>query len=340
MDWEAIEIAFRKKWLKEEVLSIKETAIENEPQPESTTSHTPPSAFSTPVSTQIEHTEHAEFENATHIFGNSSSSPKLTVNETSANLGGYIEFSPTPAVSELVASSSITSALETRQITADFTQNDSKTENLLILTQTTLISLSPSIPKPTNHATRVNASQPTSNKAILRPSTLCTGASSPRDSQLSASTGHEKSALLHAIFGSQLPTESLVLTSIVTHLKTRPESAGFVENRQKIEKLHIFNQRSLETPGKDTSAPQYHPIAQTNTPMFASMSQARVFFKKGIGTCSQPLTRTPVFAHFHQITYIPSCSQFLLTRFTQNRSFPTIFMTNRSPLAIFCHISG
>jgi hypothetical protein len=157
MDWEAIEIAFRKQWLKEEVLSIKETAIENEPQPEST-SHTPPSAFSTPVSTH-EHTEHAAFENATHIFVNSSSSPKLTVNETSANLGGYIEFSPTPAVSELVASSSITSAFETRQITADFTQNDSKIENLLILTQTTPISLSPSIPEPTNHATRVNRPQ-------------------------------------------------------------------------------------------------------------------------------------------------------------------------------------
>jgi hypothetical protein len=40
-DWATIEVAFRKRWLNEEVLSIsKETVtIENEPQPEPITSH-------------------------------------------------------------------------------------------------------------------------------------------------------------------------------------------------------------------------------------------------------------------------------------------------------------
>ena len=55
-DWAAIECSFRKRWLKEEILSVKETvSIENEPQPTPTLLPASPSASTVDRSAETRH---------------------------------------------------------------------------------------------------------------------------------------------------------------------------------------------------------------------------------------------------------------------------------------------
>jgi hypothetical protein len=62
-------------------------------------------------------------------------------------------------------------------------------------------------------------------------------------SQTTASTVQGKSAQSGVVFESQVPTESLAPTDIVSDLKMRPAAAGFIGNHQKIEKSPIFAQK-------------------------------------------------------------------------------------------------
>ena len=59
-------------------------------------------------------------------------------------------------------------------------------------------------------------------------------------------TGHEKSVSSHAIFKSQAPMKFPVPTTVVTVLKTCPETLSFMENHQKSEKPPISTLKTLE----------------------------------------------------------------------------------------------
>jgi hypothetical protein len=137
----------------------------------------------------------------------------------------------------------ITTALVTRSTTANIAQKHENDENSAISSQTTPKTSSLSIIKPTNDIIRVHANPLTPNDIIFQPPTFPTSASSP---QPPASTGHEKSAPLRAVFKSQPHMESLVPTSIATASKTRSETAGFTKNHQKIELSPIFTQNTQE----------------------------------------------------------------------------------------------
>jgi hypothetical protein len=67
-------------------------------------------------------------------------------------------------------------------------------------------------------------------------------------SQAPAISVHEKSTLSHVVFESNLSTESLVPTPIVTALETRQEMAGFSEKHEKVDNSHFFTQNTPETP--------------------------------------------------------------------------------------------
>ena len=129
---------------------------------------------------------------------------------------------------------------------AGFTPKAEKLEKSPFSTQNTPTNPSPTIFEPTNNVTEVYASTTTPNDAIFRPPTLSTDASSPQDSELSASPGHEKSVPLHAVFKSQLPTGSPEAIYVDKALKTRLGTAVFVKIRQKIENSPIFTKMTPE----------------------------------------------------------------------------------------------
>ena len=251
--WASIEVIFRRKWLKQEVIGTKKVGtIENEPQvslhspkiaqnpvslphkPSDTTT-TPPTTSSVstkPRATVAMSQSPAPFENR-------------KIHSTNKILRNFTDFSsstPSPTSLDLLASTPITSALETRSTVAAFTQKLENIEISPIIIKTALKTPSVSVIELENDATRVSASPPNPNDAVLRPPTPFTSASS---SWLPA-TGDEKRVLLRAVFETQQPTESQEPTTTFTALKSRSESTGFTENIQKVEKSPIFAQNAPE----------------------------------------------------------------------------------------------
>ena len=55
-----------------------------------------------------------------------------------------------------------------------------------------------------------------------------------------------KKVLSHAVFKLQAPMKFPVPTTVVTALKTHPETLSFMENHQKSEKPPIFTLKTLE----------------------------------------------------------------------------------------------
>ena len=235
-DWMAIEVSFRKRWLKEEVLSIKETvATENEPHPTS-------SALSTMShSLGIGHPTCADTSQSPAPLGNGK---KLENNQFKRN---YCEnssvvpifSSPTPSstLSDPTALSTGIKALETRSKMVNFAQKPENTENTPISSQTTSKITTPGTVGPINDVTQAYATLPTPNDAFFQPPTSSISASSSPTQHL---TGNLKSALLCAVFESKPPTGFLAPTSIITTIKSRLESASFMKIHQKHEKSHIF----------------------------------------------------------------------------------------------------
>jgi hypothetical protein len=84
-------------------------------------------------------------------------------------------------------------------------------------------------------------------------------------SQPPAVSAHGKPRVLHAIFESEPPTESLVATSIVTALETRQEMAGFMEKHEKVDRLCIFTQRNTQTT-PETPVPSCYDATVSITP--------------------------------------------------------------------------
>jgi hypothetical protein len=243
--WVIIEKLFRRRWLKEdsEDISIKEPATrKNEPQqaPTHPTSSIVTTTLQTnPLGTNL-HPVTDRFVQTNPIEA------RAQISEISTILPDFSSPTLSTTTLNLETCSTNTIGHEMRSTTAISMQNHPKIEKAPISTQSTPTNLAHSIFGHTNNEMQVYASPPTSNDAFLIPSTLSTSASSSQDSQLPARTGHKKSALLRAIFESQLPTESPALTTIVTDIKTRPVTADFMENCQNIEKILIFTQNPPE----------------------------------------------------------------------------------------------
>jgi hypothetical protein len=161
--------------------------------------------------------------------------------EISMDFTRFSSSTPSVVVSNSGPHSTTIETHESRSKLAGFGHNHQKIEKSLIFTQNPPISLPPSVLGPANDVTRVHASQTTPNEAVLRPSTLFTGASSPEDSHPLAVTKHPKNERFGADFESQPSTEHLAPTCIVTGLKTRSAPTDFTKNGQKVEKPLIFN---------------------------------------------------------------------------------------------------
>ena len=196
-------------------------------------------------------------------YRNGENSKIHSTSENSPNTTVFSSSMPSVTSSNSTASSTITTALETCQITAGFAQNHPKIEKLPIFAQNPPISLSPIVLEPTNNLTRAYASQTTQNEAVSSLTTHSASTSSPEIPNPPAVTIHPKNEQLQADFELQLSTESTVPTCTVTGLKTRSAPTYFMENGQKVENLSIFTQKTAEplvsTPfnwADDTEAPQ------------------------------------------------------------------------------------
>lgn len=308
-DWVAIEVSFRKRWLKEEILSIKEkVTTENEPQvpqPTSTLLPASPSASTVTTSTQTDTTTSKQPKinpcagvattQSPMPSGNRNSTKKDSTSEISETI---IVFSPSTTSVTVYGSpglSTTTTVLETRSSMPDFTQKHEKHENSSNSSTTTLKPSSPSIIEHINDVTQAHASLHTSNDAVLNPTTLSTGASSLQDLQSTASTGHEKSVFQRAVFKSQVPMESLAPTTIVSALKTRSASTGFAENYQKVEKSPVFAQKVPEPivlgHSKCADNIDTHPGPTTIIPNLETHSELTGFVKN-----FQKVKKSPIFA--------------------------------------------
>jgi hypothetical protein len=258
--WVIIEMLFRRKWLKEEEISInlKESVTsKNEPQPTSTlAAATSPDSTPT-LATQTKTRNFQPLEISPHTCVATSQSTALPRDRKNAKIGSTSEIlpnitvfsSPTLSVipSDSTTPSTIVATFKTRCMTADFTQKHENVEKPPIFTQTSPEILSPSIFGPTYNVTRVYASPPTAEDAILQSPRAPTSTTTASTSDPPAATGHEKSALLRVSFESQAPKESPAPTTIVTAFETRSALTGFAKNHQKIEKSPIFNKKPPET---------------------------------------------------------------------------------------------
>ena len=256
-NWVTIEVLFRKRWLKEDLLGIKETVTtENKPQgPQPTSTPVPATSAdsTTALATQIVTTAPHIPEIGHDTCVATSQSPALAENGKNAKIittkaqisQNFAVFSPqTPSYTFFNSPelSSTTISSEMQSTAADFTQNHQKVEFSPTYTEITSKIPSPSVIELENDVARVHASPPSHNDDVLRHSTLSTSASSLQVS----STGHQKSVPLRDFFEPQPPPESLASTIIVLALETRSDSIGFTENNQKVEKSPIFTQKAPE----------------------------------------------------------------------------------------------
>jgi hypothetical protein len=295
-DWVAIEVSFRKRWLKEEleVFSIKEiVTTENEPQSTPTPSLVPlaasPLDFTTTTATQTETTASQDFKIGYTTFADTSQSTESfkyrknakfhCTSENSSKITIFSSQQPSVAIWDSLELSTTTTALKNRPPMPDFTQKHENFENSPISSQTTPKTPALNIVEPTNDTTRVYASPLTSNDAVLRPTTSFTSASS---SHLPV-TRDQRSALLRAVFELKPPTESPAPTAVVTVFKTRPESADFMGNCQNIENSLNFIQRPPEllisTPFKWTDKSGLSPEPTTIVTALETRSTTANFVK-------------------------------------------------------------
>jgi hypothetical protein len=261
-DWEAIELAFRRRWLKEEVLSTKEAiTIENELQPEPTTSYSTSHLKNVPESVPQSSPEspHLEIGPPTHTVaasqsqvapGNGKNSQIGTTRATTSEISKiFVVFSSTtPSATALdpPAPSTTITAIRTRSKTASFIENHQKVGISSVFSITPSGTLSPSTAEYTDIVTQVHTGLLTLNDVVSQSPALSTTASSSESAQSPASTGHEKSVFLRALFESQLPEGSPVSTTVVMASKTRLALAGFMENCQNLENSPFFTQKSSE----------------------------------------------------------------------------------------------
>jgi hypothetical protein len=171
---------------------------------------------------------------------------KAILSEISQNKTVFSSLEPSDTSSDLSTPSITISALETRFTAPGFSPKVEKVEISAISTKTTHQNPTLSISELSNDVAQAYASPPAHNDAILRSPMSAASASSSQLSQLSASTGHEKCALLGAVFESQQPTESLVHSTIVSALKTRSEMDNFSNNHEKGQKTSIFTPKPPE----------------------------------------------------------------------------------------------
>jgi hypothetical protein len=150
-------------------------------------------------------------------------------------------------VYNLPATFSTTKAFETQQETDDFSQKPENIEISIIFTKNTPQISSPSIVEHPNDAAQAHTSLRTADDAVSWPHTFTTTASSSESPQLPAGIVHQKSALLCDIFELRMGTEFLAPTIVITGLKTRPASARFTNNHQKVENSLIFTQNHPES---------------------------------------------------------------------------------------------
>jgi hypothetical protein len=257
-DWAVIERSFRKKWLKEEVISIslEETVTnENEPQPVTVSTHPTSSIITTFASCIPVTTTHVVTDpNATQINPASltATSQSLALSENT-KMGEIppkiiIFSSTTPSVtsSNSTTPSTTTMAPEIQSKTTIFTQKHENVEKSPIPTQTSPKITVPSTTGPINDVARGHTSLPTPKDGVLRPTRAPSSTTTATSPQPSAASGHEKSVLLRAIFRTQTPMESLASTTVTTALKTRSETAGFIKNHQKVEISPILTQNNPE----------------------------------------------------------------------------------------------
>ena len=169
----------------------------------------------------------------------------------------FIKILPEPAVfspltlsatvNNLPAQLSATKSPETQQETADFTQ---KLENIEIstnFTNNTPQTPSPSIVEHPNDAAQAHTSLRPADDTVSWSHTFTTTASSLESPQLPAAIVHQKSAMVRAILGLRTGIESTARTIIIKSFKTRPESASFTNNHQKVENSLIFTKNHPES---------------------------------------------------------------------------------------------
>ena len=305
--WVNIEMLFRRKWLKEEETSIKESASsKNEPQQAPTPSHSRPTSSITTISastvifdtqTDSRMPQHAKTSPKTHVatslalalLGNTEKAKihttKATANEILQNFDFFPLSTSSAASLYCTAPSNAIETRESRSKLAGFAQNHQIFENTSIFSPKTPISLSPGILEPTNDVTQVYASQLTQNNTVPRLLTVSTAASSLEDSRLTVVTKHPKSTFLHADFESQPHAGSPASISIVSASETRPESSGFVENCQKVEKSPIFTQNDpdpfVSSHSKCANVINMSPASTTIVPALKRV-QRRLFLWKTI----------------------------------------------------------
>ena len=238
-------------------------------------------------------------------------------------------------------------ALETLQKTTGFTSEVEKVEISPIYTKIIPQIPAPSVIEPENDTTRVYASLITPNDANLNPSTLPSTASSPYNSHIQASSGHEKSAHLRAIFESQSTRVYPAHVLVVTELKTRPEPNGFAENGQKVENALIFAQKATElvVSGHYNSPNSIYssPTPTTITPALEKRSALAGFTKK-LEIFTPKVLEPPILARLRLPTpFIPPtkhpCN--ISNLFYRLQHFQLLFATLLSPYSHWqsCFIS-
>ena len=259
--WVIIERLFRKRWLKEEVLGIKEIATiendSNEPQvsphspkitqnqvlipqkPSDTPTMLPPMSS---ISTKAKTT--ADTSQLPAPFKDEKNSKTGSTSEISSNT---IEFSsPTPSatVFNIVELPTTFTAHETRPKTASFAKKCEKVENPSIFFKKPPETCSPTILDHGNDSTGVYTSLQSSNNTFLLPPTLIKVATS---SQPQPSIGHQKCEPLRVSFKSPLSIGSSVPTGIVMVLNKCSETAGFMKIHQKIPNSPILTKIAPES---------------------------------------------------------------------------------------------
>jgi hypothetical protein len=205
-----------------------------------------PATSTTSVSVQTNPTTSLTTSQSAALFGNSKNAKIVTTCENYCENSSY-NTSPTSSATFSDSTTPLTTitALETQPVTAGFTKKHQKVKKTSISSQTTPEIPPPSIVEHTDDVTQVHMSLLTPNNVVSQPPTPTTTAST---SQPPAVTGHEKSALLRAVFESQAPMGSPAPTTIVTALETRSATAGFMKKHQNIEKTPIFTPKLLEPP--------------------------------------------------------------------------------------------
>jgi hypothetical protein len=349
-DWAAIEYSFRKRWLKEEVLGIKEIAtIENDSNEPQVSPHSPkiiqnqvfipqkpsdtPTMFPTMSSTSTKAKTTVAMSQSPAPFKDEKNSKSGSTSEISSNT---IEFSsPTPSatVFNILELPTTFTAHETRSKAASFAKKCEKIENPSIFFEKPPETRSPTIFEHGNDSTRVYTSLRASNNAVLLPPTLIKTATS---SQPQPSTGHQKCEPLCVTFKYPLSISSSVPTGIVTALKTRSETAGFMKIHQKIANSPILTKiapESLVSSHSKQTDDIYLLLLSTTIVTAPETHSTTADFMK----IHQKIENSPIFT---KIAPEPLVSDRLLTYFLLPPSIaPTIHPCNLSSLLVmilFC----